>query len=54
VKFRQLSAGYLHTCGISTDNKIYCWGNNDSGQLGRNYAGSYDYLPRTAAGPYRL
>jgi alpha-tubulin suppressor-like RCC1 family protein len=54
VKFRALSAGYQHTCGIGTDNKVYCWGNNDAGQLGRGYSASYDWLPRTAAGPFRM
>lgn len=54
VKFRALAAGYQHTCGIATDNKVYCWGSNGSGQLGRGYLGSYDWVPRTAAGPYRM
>jgi alpha-tubulin suppressor-like RCC1 family protein len=34
IKFRALAAGYLHTCGIGTDNHIYCWGNNHLRQLG--------------------
>lgn len=34
VKFRALAAGYLHTCGIGTDNKVYCWGYNHRAQLG--------------------
>lgn len=29
-----VSAGFDHTCGISTDNRAYCWGNNDDGELG--------------------
>jgi alpha-tubulin suppressor-like RCC1 family protein len=33
--FRQVSAGSEHTCGVTTDNKAYCWGRNDSGELGR-------------------
>lgn len=32
--WKQLSAGYNHTCGLLTDNNMYCWGNNTSGQLG--------------------
>ncbi|HJP57935.1 MAG TPA: hypothetical protein VJ847_13020 [Gemmatimonadales bacterium] len=31
-----LSAGYAHTCGVATSQDIYCWGNNDDGQLGRS------------------
>ncbi len=27
---------YVHACAISTDNKIYCWGSNNLGQLGIN------------------
>lgn len=29
-----LSAGSFHTCGISTDDKAYCWGEGFNGQLG--------------------
>jgi alpha-tubulin suppressor-like RCC1 family protein len=32
--FRALAAGALHTCGIGTDNYIYCWGDNTFGQVG--------------------
>jgi len=32
--FRRLTAGYHHTCGVTTGNKIYCWGLNKDGQLG--------------------
>jgi alpha-tubulin suppressor-like RCC1 family protein len=34
LPFAQVSAGYLHTCGLTTGSKIYCWGHNGSGQLG--------------------
>ncbi|HSA34211.1 MAG TPA: hypothetical protein P5077_10835 [bacterium] len=30
----QITTGGSHTCGIKTDNKLYCWGSNFSGQLG--------------------
>jgi alpha-tubulin suppressor-like RCC1 family protein len=30
----QLSAGMLNTCGVTSDNYIYCWGSNSSKQLG--------------------
>jgi alpha-tubulin suppressor-like RCC1 family protein len=32
--FYQVSAGGQHTCGVTTDNRAYCWGSNDHGQLG--------------------
>jgi alpha-tubulin suppressor-like RCC1 family protein len=38
--FRGLVAGDRHTCGIGTDSLTYCWGANDSGQLGDSLPGS--------------
>ena len=32
--FRQVSAGFAHTCGVTTNNLAYCWGFNASGRLG--------------------
>ena len=29
-----LAGGDQHTCGIMNDGGVYCWGNNDFGQLG--------------------
>jgi alpha-tubulin suppressor-like RCC1 family protein len=34
LSFFQLSASWLWTCGVTTDNRAYCWGNNDQGYLG--------------------
>jgi alpha-tubulin suppressor-like RCC1 family protein len=30
----QVSAGWQHTCAQMRDNTVYCWGNDDTGQLG--------------------
>lgn len=32
--YKRIEAGDNHTCGLGTDDKIYCWGMNSSGQLG--------------------
>lgn len=34
LQFRNVSAAHFHTCGVTTLNRAYCWGDNDSGQLG--------------------
>ena len=35
-----LSAGMLHTCALSTDQRLKCWGHNRSGQLGYGHTDS--------------
>mgnify|MGYP001769851083 FL=1 len=45
TSWKMVSAGNMHTCGISSDDKLYCWGKNNYGQLGngtiepQNYPG---------------
>jgi alpha-tubulin suppressor-like RCC1 family protein len=34
LRFRQVSIGRNHTCGVTTDSKAFCWGANQYGQLG--------------------
>jgi alpha-tubulin suppressor-like RCC1 family protein len=34
LAFRQVSAGLEHTCGVTTADVGYCWGDNRTGQLG--------------------
>lgn len=31
---KQISAGENHTCAIASDNRAYCWGSGNNGQLG--------------------
>ena len=40
LQFRQVSTGYGHSCGVTTTNQAYCWGRNDSGELGDGHPGS--------------
>jgi alpha-tubulin suppressor-like RCC1 family protein len=34
IVFAAVSAGDTHTCGVTPSGAAYCWGNNNSGQLG--------------------
>jgi alpha-tubulin suppressor-like RCC1 family protein len=35
-RFRVVSAGALHSCGVTTDHRAFCWGSGSSGQIGDN------------------
>jgi hypothetical protein len=32
--FTSLAAGQSHVCGLTAEGQVYCWGTNESGQLG--------------------
>ncbi|MGH9259941.1 MAG: RCC1 domain-containing protein, partial [Acidimicrobiales bacterium] len=34
LTFTSVSAGFWHACGVTTTGAVYCWGENDNGQLG--------------------
>jgi hypothetical protein len=34
LSFRQVLAGGYHSCGVTSDSRVYCWGHNGYGQLG--------------------
>ncbi|MGH7663680.1 MAG: hypothetical protein ACRENI_05210 [Gemmatimonadaceae bacterium] len=45
ILFQSVSAGQgPHTCGVTVDDRVYCWGYNSAGQLGY---GQKDFLPGT-------
>lgn len=50
LTFRSLSAGYLHTCGVTTGNEAYCWGDNLNGELGDGKAELTSDVPVLVAG----
>jgi alpha-tubulin suppressor-like RCC1 family protein len=64
IRFREVSAGAYHSCGVTPTNSAYCWGGDSTGQLGdgasyTNCTSGGDVLPcRTrptaVAGGYRF
>ena len=46
LTFRRLIPGGSHTCGLTADGVAYCWGNNNSGQLGNGTTGPTAPLDR--------
>ena len=36
VSIQDIYVGWYHTCALSTEGRIYCWGNNHVGQLGNS------------------
>jgi uncharacterized protein YjdB len=47
--FTTVSAGYQHSCAITTTNQAYCWGDNGGGQLGTGGESS-EFAPAPVAG----
>jgi hypothetical protein len=45
-----ISAGYAHTCGITTANAALCWGENEDGQLGDGGTGDANAPVAVAGG----
>ncbi len=41
-----VGAGYDHSCAVLTSGQLWCWGNNEHGQLGADLAATpYSYTP---------
>jgi alpha-tubulin suppressor-like RCC1 family protein len=55
-RFLEVRVGVDYTCGLTTDNRIYCWGLNTEGQLGDGAGSQYSLGPVPLAGGrrYRL
>ena len=50
VRFRHVVAGWGFSCGVTTEDRILCWGANDVGQLGRGASVAFSPTPATIAG----
>jgi alpha-tubulin suppressor-like RCC1 family protein len=46
-------AGFLHTCAITTGSTLWCWGLNQSGQLGLGNTTETEWVPRPVTVPAR-
>lgn len=46
---KTVEAGSMHTCVIASNNRVYCWGNDFSGQLGDGDSGSGADKPAAVA-----
>jgi alpha-tubulin suppressor-like RCC1 family protein len=53
LTFRQVSAGDFHSCGVTTDNRALCWGQNHAGRLGDGTSDN-DSTPVAVAGGLRF
>jgi alpha-tubulin suppressor-like RCC1 family protein len=52
--FRQVSAGFNHTCAVTPTYEAYCWGLNDRGQLGDSTEVAFRLAPVLVAGGHRF
>ncbi len=45
VTAKQVSVGGQHSCAVTTDGDLYCWGNNSVGQLGTGSVSGSQFRP---------
>jgi alpha-tubulin suppressor-like RCC1 family protein len=50
LTFRRLTAGYDHTCGVTTDSRAFCWGYGKNGQRGDGSVTERIRTPRAVLG----
>jgi alpha-tubulin suppressor-like RCC1 family protein len=51
--FRQMDAGFKHTCAVTTDDRAFCWGYGQYGQLGTGKT-YLSFWPRAVKGSLRI
>lgn len=54
LQFRQIDGGSEHTCGVTSDNRAYCWGQNYRGRLGTGTFNQSQLTPTTVKGGVRF
>jgi alpha-tubulin suppressor-like RCC1 family protein len=50
LRFRQVDAGNHFTCGLTTGDEVFCWGDNAAGQLGIGSTLASSSTPKEVAG----
>jgi len=50
LTFRQVNPGDYHTCGVTTDNRAFCWGRNLNGAVGDSSTSALRVRPTRVAG----
>jgi alpha-tubulin suppressor-like RCC1 family protein len=48
TEVKQLTAGRVHTCALRTDGSVWCWGDDEKGQLGDGTTGDAEHLRKKA------
>ena len=51
LSFRQVSAGGIHSCAVTGDDKAYCWGDSFYGQTGTGVIFFDEKTPKAVLGP---
>lgn len=46
ISFSNISAGFVHSCALTSVGKAFCWGNGEYGQLGNGKSGSGYFTAR--------
>ncbi len=50
----RISAGAFHSCVVTADHSAYCWGSNESGQLGNGMVGDTSAVPVAVVGGHQF
>jgi alpha-tubulin suppressor-like RCC1 family protein len=50
LAFASLTAGLIHTCGLTSGGTAYCWGDNSTGELGTGSVGGFQAAPVAVGG----